>query len=279
MTQLNFWKAAKWPLWVGDAILLGCAVMIFLRAPHPFSLSEAVLVSVVVAVGAFLGALPLILEYRSFCKVVEVNGLGAAVEQIQNLEKIGGQISSATDQWMRMQEAVERHSAKTIVSSQEIAERMSKEMREFNAFMQKINDTEKATLRLEVEKFHRSEGEWLQVLVRILDHIFALHNAATKSGQPELAAQIGNFQNACCGVARRVGLAIFEAEAEKPFDPKSHQVSGTEKPPEDALVADTVAPGYTYQGRLLRHAMVRIKSEETPKPEKLPFEPEANDKE
>jgi molecular chaperone GrpE (heat shock protein) len=94
-----------------------------------------------------------------------------------------------------------------------------------------------------------------------------------------LAAQIGNFQNACCGVARRVGLAIFEAEREKPFDPKSHQVSGTEKPPEDALVADTVAPGYTYQGRLLRPALVRLKVEETPKAEPLPFEPEANDQE
>jgi molecular chaperone GrpE (heat shock protein) len=278
MTQVNFWKTAKWPLWVGDAILLGCAGLIFFRAPHPFSLHEAVLVSVVVAAGAFLGALPLILEYRAFCKVVEVNALGAAVEQIQNLETIGAKISSATDQWGRMQEAMERHSAKTVVSSQEIAERMSKEVREFNEFMQKINDTEKATLRLEVEKLHRSEKEWLQVLVRILDHIFALHNAASRSGQPELAAQIGNFQNACCGVARRVGLAIFEAEAGKPFDPESHQVSGTEKPPGGSLIAETVGPGYTYQGRLLRLALVRIKGEEAPKIEKPPFEPEPNDK-
>jgi hypothetical protein len=45
------------------------------------------------------------------------------------------------------------------------------------------------------------------------------------------------------------------------------------------LVADTVAPGYTYQGRLLRPALVRLKVEETPKAEPLPFEPEANDQE
>jgi molecular chaperone GrpE (heat shock protein) len=205
--------------------------------------------------------------------------LGAAVEQIQNLEKIGAQISSATDQWGRMQEAMERHSSKTVVSSQEIAERMSKEVREFNEFMQRINDTEKATLRLEVEKFHRAEGEWLQVLVRILDQIFTLHSAAARSGQPELAAQIGNFQNACCGVARRVGLATFEAERDKPFDPKSHRPLGDEKPADDALVGETVAPGYTYQGRMIRPALVRIKVEEAAKTEQLPFEPEANDKE
>ena len=277
MTQLNFWKAAKWPFLLGDGVLLIYAYTIALRVT--FSLGEALLVGAMVAIGAALGALPFVLEYRAFCKVAEVNALGAALEQIQNLERIGAQISAATDQWGRMEEAVERHSAKTVASSQEIAERMAKEVREFNEFMQKINDTEKATLRLEVEKSHRSEKEWLQVLVRILDQIFVLHNAAARSGQAELAAQIGNFQNACCGVARRVGLASFEAEPDKPFDPNSHQVSGDDKPAEGALVAETVAPGYTYQGRLVRSALVRTKGKETPKIERPPFKPEPNDEE
>jgi molecular chaperone GrpE (heat shock protein) len=255
MTQLNFWKAAKWPFLAGDAVLLIYAGTIVWRAPHALSQSEAFLIGVMVAIGAVLGAMPFILEYRAFCKVAEVNALGAALEQIQNLEKIAAQVSGATDQWGRMQEAMERHSSKTVVSSQEIAERMSKEVREFNEFMQKINDTEKATLRLEVEKSHR------------------------RSGQPELAAQIGSFQNACCGVARRVGLAIFEAEPDKPFDASSHQASGDEKPPEGALVAETVAPGYTYQGRLVRPALVRVKGKETPKTEPTPFKPEPNDEE
>lgn len=276
---MNFWKAAKWPFLAGDAVLLIYAGTIVWRAPHALSQSEAFLIGVMVAIGAVLGAMPFILEYRAFCKVAEVNALGAALEQIQNLEKIAAQVSGATDQWGRMQEAMERHSSKTVVSSQEIAERMSKEVREFNEFMQKINDTEKATLRLEVEKSHRSEKEWLQVLVRILDQIFVLHNAAARSGQPELAAQIGSFQNACCGVARRVGLAIFEAEPDKPFDASSHQASGDEKPPEGALVAETVAPGYTYQGRLVRPALVRVKGKETPKTEPTPFKPEPNDEE
>ena len=85
MTQVNFWKAAKLPFLVGDAVLLIFAGAIVWRAPHGLSQSEAFLIGVMVAIGAVLGALPFILEYRAFCKVTEVNALGAAVEQIQNL--------------------------------------------------------------------------------------------------------------------------------------------------------------------------------------------------
>ena len=70
---------------------------------------------------------------------------------------------------------------------------MAAEVREFSEFMQKMNDSEKAALRLEIEKFRRGEGEWLQVLVRILDHVFLLHAAAARSGQPKLAEQIAQF--------------------------------------------------------------------------------------
>ena len=277
MTQVNFWSVAKWPLLMADAILLGFAGMISWRGPFPLTGIEAGLVGGLVFLGTVSGVVPFILEYRAFKKVVEVNALGAAIDQIQNLETVGSQIASATEQWGRMQEATERHAAKTVASSREIAEKMAAEVRDFNDFMQKMNDSEKAALRLEVEKFRRGEGEWLQVLVRILDHIFALHSAASRSGQPELAAQIGNFQNACCEVARRVGVSIYEAERNKPFDPKAHQVAGSEKPVEGALVAETVGAGYKYQGRLLRPALVRIKKEELSKAEPAPFTPEPND--
>ena len=53
-----------------------------------------------------------------------------------------------------------------------------------------MNDAEKGALRLEVEKLRRTEGEWVQVVVRVLGRILLLHNAAARSGQPELAAQI-----------------------------------------------------------------------------------------
>jgi molecular chaperone GrpE (heat shock protein) len=126
--------------------------------------------------------------------------------------------------------------------------------------MQKMNDSEKSALRLETEKFRRGEAEWLQVLMRILDHVFVLHAAAARSGQPKLAEQITSFQNACRDAARRIGLVPFIAEPEEPFNSERHQSVGTEeKPSADAVVAETVGAGFTFQGRLLRPALVRLR--------------------
>jgi molecular chaperone GrpE (heat shock protein) len=105
------------------------------------------------------------------------------------------------------------------------------------------------------------------VVARILDHIFALHNAASRSGQPELAEQIGSFQNACRDAARRVGLAPFNAAPDEKFDAQKHRAHGVENPPAEAVVAETLAPGMTYQGRLIRPALVRLQDANAPAPE------------
>ena len=137
---------------------------------------------------------------------------------------------------------------------------MTSEVKSFTEFMQQANDKERATLRLEVEKLRRAEADWLQVLVHTLDHVFALHQGALRSGQPALAEQVGNFQNACRDVARRVGLTPFAAKEADPFDAQRHQlVEEGVTPPADAVVADTVAAGYTFQGRLIRPALVRLR--------------------
>ena len=139
--------------------------------------------------------------------------------------------------------------------------------------MKKMNDSEKAALRLEVEKLRRGELEWLQVLVRILDHIFALHAAAVRSGDAKFAAPITNFQNACRDTARRLGLTPFAAEPDEPFDAERHQVADSkEKPPAGAVVAETIGSGYTFQGRLLRPALVRLRDGNAPA-EKPPEKP------
>jgi molecular chaperone GrpE (heat shock protein) len=125
--------------------------------------------------------------------------------------------------------------------------------------MQKVNDTEKATLRLEVDKMHRAENEWLQVSVRMLDHVYALHLGAARSGQPNLIAQMTNFQNACREVVRRVGLTPFAANPAEPFDAERHQLlEGEQAPAAGGTVVETLATGYTFQGRLLRPALVRL---------------------
>ena len=177
---------------------------------------------------------------------------------MKNLEGIAGQISGATGKWQDAQEQAD----KTARAAREIAERMTGEVQAFTEFMQRANDSERANLRLEVEKLRRGEGEWLQVLVRMLDHVYALHQGAFRSGQPKLVEQVGSFQSACRDAARRVGLTPFTANEAEPFDAQRHQlVEAGAKPPPDAVVAETIAAGYTFQGRSVRPALVRLREE------------------
>jgi molecular chaperone GrpE (heat shock protein) len=260
------WTVPKWPFLIGDALLLAAAYFLIRQAPHPIGRWEIVTAAACVALGAVLGALPFILDYRAIVKVIETSALGSIAEKIQNLEKLAAQINAATNEWMNAQTQAE----KTAAGAKEISDQMAAEVRQFSEFMQKMNDSEKAALRLELEKLRRGEGEWLQVLVRILDHVYVLHAAAARSGQPKLAEQISNFQNACRDAARRIGLMLFSAESGEPFNAERHQAVGTEeKSPADAVVVETVGAGFTFQGRLLRPALVRLR-EENPSAESAP---------
>ncbi len=268
MKEASNWTVPKWPFLLGNATLLGFAGWIVLeKASHPITDLQIVFATASVGLGAVLGALPYILEYRGASKLVEVNALTTVVAQLEDLQKYAGQVSAATDQWARVQEATQGGAEKTTAAAREIADRMAVEIRSFNEFQAKLNDGEKNALRLEVEKLRRIEGDWLQVLARILDHIFALYTAASRSGQPEVAAQISQFQIACRDAARRVGLIPFVAEPNDPFDPQRHRAHGVENPPEDGTVAETVALGFSFQGRLIRPALVRLQTPEASEPE------------
>lgn len=265
MNDATNWKIPKWPFLLGDLLLLGFAYFIVWKSPHPIAKWEIIACFASAATGALIGVAPFILDYRAMGKVIKVNALGSVSEKIQNLEKFAAQISSATNQWEAVQGIVQGNSDKTVAAAKQIADKMAAEVKEFSEFMQKMNDSEKATLRLEVEKLRRGEIEWLQVLVRILDHVFALHAAAVRSGDSKFADPITNFQNACRGTVRRIGLTPFAAEPDEPFNTERHQVAGSkEKSPEGAVVSETVNAGYTFQGKLLRPALVRLREGNAP---------------
>jgi molecular chaperone GrpE (heat shock protein) len=267
MNEAPEWKIPKWPFLLANAVLVIAAAAVIYKAAHPISQTEIYLSIGCVALGALLGCLPFLLDYRATEKLIEVNAVGTVAEQLHDLKKYSADIAAATGQWALVQENTKGNTEKTVAAASELAERMATEIREFNEFQLKLNDTEKGALRLEVEKLRRAEGEWLQVVARILDHIFALHNAAARSGQPELAEQIGSFQNACRDAARRVGLTPFNAVPDEKFDAQRHRAHGVENPPADAVVAETLAPGMTFQGRLIRPALVRLHDANAPAPE------------
>lgn len=250
-------KLAKWAFFLGDALLVGAAGLIYYRTPLPLGLWEGSLIVASVGAGAVLAILPFVLEYRLAARACEAASLAGPLEQIQNLEGIAQQIAGATSRWQSVQEVADRVAG----TSKAIAERMSAETKAFTDFIQRANDGEKSTLRLEVDKLRRAEGEWVQVAVRMLDHVYALHAAGVRSGQPKLIGQLEQFQHACRDAARRMGLIPFTAEPAEPFNTEKHQVLENEPPPkEGAVVAETVATGYSFQGRLLRPALVRVQA-------------------
>ena len=254
----------KWAFFFGDAVLLGGAYFIFRQSNLPMGVWAMAFVVVCVAGGAWLGIMPFLLEYRLRVKLAELKALTSAADQLKNLEAIADRISGATARWNNVHDEAE----KVATTAKGIAERMGAEVQSFTQFMQKINDGEKATLRLESEKLKRAEGDWLQVLVRMLDHVYALNRGAAQSGQPKLIEQMMQFQGACRDSARRVGLVPFVANPAEPFDSQRHQAWEGDGPAEPgATVAETVATGYTYQGKLLRPALVRLTREPVGEPE------------
>lgn len=243
----------KWPFFLGDVLLLGAAYFIYAASPRPLGPWEIVAFGACVAFGAALGVWPFVLEHQTNLKSINNTLLGSATEKLQDLGQVAAQITAATNEWQNVQLQSEKISG----VAREITDRIAAESRQFAEFMQQANDTEKATLRLEVEKLRRAEGEWLQVVIRMLDHVHALFSGAVRSGQPRVAEQIQQFQNACHDAARRVGLVPFGAQPGDPFDAQRHQTPTGEPPAADAKIGETLAAGFTYQGRMLRPALVR----------------------
>jgi molecular chaperone GrpE (heat shock protein) len=255
MSDANRPKLTQWPFYFGDVLLLAGAYFVYHQSKLPMSLGELAVGAACIACGAFLGALPAWLEFRAAVKLSETGELTSVVGQVRNMERIAAQIASATGAWNTAQES----SDKSVKAAKDISEKMALEVKGFTDFMQRANDTEKANLRLEVEKLRRSEAEWLQVVVRMLDHVYALYSAALRSGQRNVIDQIGNFQNAVRDTARRIGLTAFIANPAERFDSQRHQLLDPKSvAPAEATVAETIAVGYTYQGRLIRHALVAL---------------------
>lgn len=270
MSELSKPAVPKWPFFIADTFMLGVAWFVYSQGKYPLPSSAIFAICACVALGAFFALIPFLLEYRLTLKLVEAENLTTAVQQIKNLEDIATQINLATGLW----QTVQAHSGKTVTAAKEIGDRMTTEAKNFAEFMQKASDSEKGILRLEVDKLRRSEGDWIQVVIRMLDHTFALHSAAVRSGKSAVVEQLTQFQNALRDSARRVGLTPFTTTAGEAFDATKHQVNDTAKPEAGALVGETLATGYSFRGQFIRPALVTIAAAQ---PEQLTTAGEATD--
>jgi molecular chaperone GrpE (heat shock protein) len=248
-------KLTKWPFFIGNALLLGAAWFICFQSASPLKIGELSLTLLAASGASALALAPFVLEYRAASRLAEARSLASAIAKMENLESLLSEVKGATANWQSVQEQAE----KTAALARNISEAVNLEVTRFREVIERAADREKMALQLEVEKFRRAETEWLQVLVRLLDHVYALNAGALRSSQPAVIQQVGNFQNACRDVARRVGLTPFTAAELEPFDGQRHQlVDGDSQAPAGARIAETIAAGYTFQGKLLRPALVRL---------------------
>jgi molecular chaperone GrpE (heat shock protein) len=244
----------KWPFLAGGALLVAVAAWIYLQF-RPLAEWHVLSMASCALAGAGLVVLPYVLEHRARLRLTEVRGLTTVAEQMAHLRSFTNQISFATAQWNVAQE----HAEKVVDTAKGLSERMTTEAQAFTDFLRESNENEKRQLKLEIEKLRKAEVEWLQIAVRLLDHVYALHQAGVRSGQSRLAEQLSRFQHACRDTVRRVGLVPFEPSPDEIFNEHLHQLHDSEhKPAEGARIEQTLAPGFNYQGRLLRPAVVAV---------------------
>src|SRR2546423_13289619 len=92
-------RLPKWPFLLGDALLLGCAFFVYSQSKLPMPVGAMSLAAACVTAGALFAIVPFLLEYRAAMKLAEAAGLTTVVAQIQSLEQIARQISSAAELW------------------------------------------------------------------------------------------------------------------------------------------------------------------------------------
>lgn len=244
-----------WPFVLVDALFLGLAAILLKFGHHPLSWQEGCLLVLCGALGSWSFVTPFLRRNADEQASSQAERLAQAAGQIQKLDQLAAQISGATHQWLELQ----NNSAQAADNAKHVAEKMAAEVKAFTDFMQRASETERAHLRVEVEKLRRGEGERLQVIVHLLDRVFALFQAARRSGQPELTEQISHFHKDCLEVVRKIGLVQTAVADGDVYDPKWHQLPENTAAAEKAVVADTLAAGYSYQGQLLRRPMVIVK--------------------
>lgn len=253
MSQTSAPRLSKLPFIIGDLLLVAGAAWVALYGGGLGPWQYGVMIGAL-AVGAWLAVWPFVLEFRAATQLAETAELTSVTEKIRDLDKVSTSLAKATSEWLHLQQMT----TQTVTSAEHIAEQMTTEARNFGEILSRSNDVEKNHLRLEVEKLRRAEGDWLGVTVRILDHIHALHGAAVRSGQRNVIEQLAHFQNACRDTARRIGLTSLLPEPGVPFDAAAHQLIDGSKPSEGAVISHIVAPGFTFQGQLIRLPAVAL---------------------
>lgn len=242
------------PFWLADATLLAAATVVVMVGARPLKLWETIMVVACVALAGWFGVVPALKEYEAARELAGADRLADTATKLAQLEDVADRIAGATGQW----QAVQDRATHTAELARGVVDRLAKEAEQFGAVVSRTAEGDRQRLKLEAEKLRKGEGEWVQAAGRVMDHVFALHLAAVRSGQRGLVDQIERFHGACRDAFRRVGFSPIVAAPDEPFDPRKHQPAEGTPVVKDGRVDETVAPGFIFQGQLVRPVIVRL---------------------
>jgi len=264
MSDLKIPKPKYVPFLMADLVMLVVAWAIVYLNNLPLNLWQTALCVLSALVGCVFLIIPFVLEYRAALKMEETEALSSTVEKIQKLEEVAKQITSATNYW----QSVQNDAAKIAEATRKIQDQIAKQTKEFTESITRANDIEKATLRVEVEKLEQMHKEYVSVIVGMLDQVYALYRAALNSGNQRIVEQITLFQITCRQIAERIGLVAFDGKRGDKFDSQRHlNVDRKATETANATIAGTLAPGYTYQTKMLRQALVKLEGGKPEQPQ------------
>ena len=243
----------KMPFYVADAVLILASICILAFAQHPLSGSACWALAVILGCGAWIAILPWFQEYKNNAALSQLDGLRSVSECIQQMNTFSAGMNSAIASLANVQKMTEASARaasdaenKIVAHSQDFAERISKAV-----------SYEKSSFQIEIDKLHRIENDWLSTGIGIMDHVLALTNAGIQSGKPEIIEQLRRFRGACLEFAARAGLQPFLPAPTDTYDPEKHVLPpNTPTPDPSTKISRVIAPGFNYQGQLVRKAMV-----------------------
>jgi len=114
-------------------------------------------------------------------------------------------------------------------------------------------DFENYRKQIEAQKENEKKAVRLATIYKILPLLDDLERGILSYA--ELAPLSKSFEK----TLKELGIARISSEAEVEFNPDVHEAVMAEGEGEKEVIAETLRPGYYYEGEVLRPAMVKVK--------------------
>ena len=195
----------KWPFLTADIIFIGLGYWISTLIQGEPQSWQIISILVCAGLGAGFAVAPFYFEYRAEAKAVEIAQLTTVAREVNKMEDTAKLIAEASANWSAVQETSEQ----TAKLAEEIASGMAATVKDHDSFMANAKTEELSTLKLQVEKLRRTEADWANTLVGMLNLVYQLEQSAISSGKEQFIQTMGKFQGHCREIARRVGLSLI----------------------------------------------------------------------